>query len=65
MNDYPALFRQVDAYCAKLNGGLAAVAVALAVLVAAEATMHMSEILAVAPQLLDPEILSAAGSDSY
>jgi hypothetical protein len=65
MKDATALLRQVDAFCAKLNGGLAAVAVVLAVIVAAETTLRLPEILAAAPQLINVDNVSAFASDSY
>lgn len=45
MGRHAAFFHQVDAFCAKLNNGLAAVAVVLFVLVAAQGTARLMEIL--------------------
>lgn len=45
MKNFVAFFRQVNSFCAKLNAGLMAVALVLAILVAAEATTRVPEIL--------------------
>lgn len=39
-----ALLKSIDAFCARLNAGLAAVAVVLMVLVAAQLTVRMPEL---------------------
>ena len=45
MGRYAAFFHRVDAFCAKMNKGLAAFAVVLFVLVAAQGTARFMEIL--------------------
>ncbi|HEY3916477.1 MAG TPA: hypothetical protein VGL83_01730 [Stellaceae bacterium] len=40
-----ALLKSIDAFCARLNAGLAAVAVVLTILVAAELTVRTPELL--------------------
>jgi hypothetical protein len=39
-----ALLKSIDAFCARLNAGLAAVAVVLMILVAAELTVRMPDL---------------------
>lgn len=39
-----ALLKSIDAFCARLNAGLAAVAVVLTILVAAELTVRMPDL---------------------
>jgi hypothetical protein len=47
-----ALIKSIDAFCARLNAGLAAVAVVLMVLVAAELTVRMPDLF---QQLVDAQ----------
>lgn len=65
MKNYAVFFRQLDAFCAKLNDGLTAVAVVLALLVAAEAAIRLPEALDAAPQLLNTENLSTVAEGGH
>lgn len=65
MKNYAIFFRQLDAFCARLNAGLTAVAVVLAVLVAAEAVARMPEALGTAPESLTVENMTTLGLGGY
>lgn len=39
-----ALLKSIDAFCSRLNAGLAAVAVVLSILLAAELTVHLPQL---------------------
>jgi hypothetical protein len=43
-DEMTALLKSIDAFCARLNAGLAAVALVLSILVAAELTVRMPEL---------------------
>ena len=47
MNDFITFARAVDAFCARMNGGLAAVAIVLALLVAGIAVIRAEQYLPV------------------
>lgn len=52
MKNFTTFLRQVDSFCAKLNAGLMAVALVLAVLVAAAVTTRMPKILKTVQQAM-------------
>ena len=54
-----ALLKSIDAFCARLNAGLAAVALVLSILVAAELTVRTPELF---QQAVDAESASLAAN---
>ena len=54
-----ALLKSIDAFCARLNAGLAAVAVVLSILVAAELTVRTPELF---QQAVDAESANLAAN---
>jgi hypothetical protein len=59
-----SLLRSIDAFCGKLNAGLAAVAVVLSIMVAAELTVRFPDLYQQAVELESESILAngAAGA---
>ncbi len=56
------VLKNIDAFCGRLNAGLAAVAVVLTILVAAELTVHLPDLFQQAAIAAGPEAATLAGS---
>lgn len=56
-----ALLKSIDSFCARLNAGLAAVAIVLSIVVAAELTVRMPQLF---QRAVEAESASIAGSAS-
>jgi hypothetical protein len=59
------LLKNLDAYCARLNAGLTAVAVVLSVLVAAELTVRLPDFFAQAVQVEATEAFASGASTGF
>lgn len=57
-----ALIKSIDTFCARLNAGLAAVAVVLMVLVAAELTVRMPDLFQQMVNAQNADMATATGS---
>lgn len=57
-----ALLKSVDAFCARLNAGLAAVAVVLMILVAAEFTVRMPDLFQQMADAQNADIAASTGN---
>ena len=58
------VLKNIDAFCGRLNAGLAAVAVVLTILVAAELTVHLPDLFQQAAIAVGPEATTLASSGS-
>jgi len=59
------LLKNLDAYCARLNAGLTAVAVVLSVLVAAELTVRLPDLFAQVVQVEATEAFASGASTGF
>ncbi|HLI21654.1 MAG TPA: hypothetical protein VKV32_11080 [Stellaceae bacterium] len=57
-----ALLKSIDAFCARLNAGLAAVAVVLLIIVAAQLTVRMPDLFQQLAQAQDTDMAAPTGA---
>jgi len=60
-----SLLKNLDGFCARLNAGLAAVALVLSVLVAAELTVRLPDIYQQAIDVESSTVLANGGTGSF